>query len=78
MPLLSGKIGKSFSRGLPLSMYAPRGRGFKSPIHFYCVLHAKGGEGVKIAWKFAYVLNGSPLHLFRLPLGYNYPSQIEP
>ena len=33
-------------RGLPFSTYAPRGgRGFESPIHFYCVLHAKRGGG---------------------------------
>ena len=31
-------------RGLPLSMYAPRGvGGVKPPIHFHCVLHAKRG-----------------------------------
>ena len=29
--------------------------------HFYCVLHAKRGEGVQIACKIAYVLNGRPL-----------------
>ena len=36
----------------------------KSPIHFHYVLHAKrgeGGEGVQIACKIAYVLNGRPL-----------------
>ena len=49
-----------------MSMYTPRGRGggqVKSPIHFHCVLHAKkgGGEGVQIAGKIAYVLNGRPL-----------------
>ena len=32
--------------GLPFSTYAPRGGGgFKSPIHFHCVLHAKRGGG---------------------------------
>ena len=29
-------------------------------IHFYCVLHAKKGGGVKIACKIAYVINGRP------------------
>ena len=49
--------------GLPFSMYALRGRGggVKSAIHFHCVLHAKRGEGVQIACKIAYVLNGKPL-----------------
>ena len=33
-------------RGLPSITYAPRGRGgVKSPIHFYCVFHAKRGGG---------------------------------
>ena len=42
-------------------MYAPRGRG-ASPIHFHCVSHAKrGGEGVQIACKIAYILNRRPL-----------------
>ena len=27
--------------------------GFKSPIHFHCVLHAKGGGGVQKACKIA-------------------------
>ena len=48
--------------GLPLITYAPRGRGWvKPPIHFYCVLHAKRGEGVQVACKIAYVINGRPL-----------------
>ena len=47
--------------GLPFSMYTPRWRGVKFPIHFHCVLHAKRGEGVQIACKIAYVLNGRPL-----------------
>ena len=46
--------------GLPLVTYAPRERGVNSPIHFYCVLHAKRGEGVQIAFKIVYVLNGRP------------------
>ena len=37
--------------------------GFKYPIHFHCVLHAKSGEGVQIACKIAYVLNGRPLSM---------------
>ena len=47
-------------RGLSLITYVPRGmgRGVKSLIHFHCVLHAKRGEGVQIAYKIAYVLNG--------------------
>ena len=49
-------------RGLPFSTYAPRGggEGFKPPIHFHCVLHAKRGRGVQKACKTAYVLNGRP------------------
>ena len=40
---------------------------FKSPIHFHCVLHAnKRGEGVQIACKIAYVLNGRPLIVIQL------------
>ena len=35
--------------------------GVKFLIHFYCVLHATRGEGVQIACKFAYVINGRPL-----------------
>ena len=43
-------------------MYAPRGRGggVKPPIHVYCVLYVKRGEGVQIACKIAYVINGRP------------------
>ena len=49
-------------RGLPFSMYAPKMEGgCKSPLHFHCVLHAKRGEGVKIACEIAYILNGRPL-----------------
>ena len=36
--------------------------GFKPPIHFHCVLHAKRGRGVQKAFKIAYVLNGRPLY----------------
>ena len=50
-----------WARGLPLITYAPRGRGgVKPPIHFYCVLHAKRGEGVQKACTNAYVINGRP------------------
>ena len=42
------------------------GDGVESPIHFYCVLHAKRGEGVQIACKIAYVLNGRPHSLFEI------------
>ena len=35
-----------YTRGLPFSTNAPRGGvGFKSLIHFHCVLHAKRGGG---------------------------------
>ena len=33
--------------GLPLITYAPRGpgkEGVKSPIHFHCIIHRKGGR----------------------------------
>ena len=38
------------------------GEGFKPPIHFHCVLHAKRGRGggVQKACKIAYILNGRP------------------
>ena len=49
-------------RGLPFSMYAPRGRRVKSPIHFYCVLHAKRGEGGPDSMYIAYVLNEKPFN----------------
>ena len=41
--------------------------GFKPPIHFHCVLHAKRGRGggVLKACKIAYVLNGRPLRSSR-------------
>ena len=43
-------------RGLQFSTYAPRGvGGFKPPIHFHCVLHAKRGRGVQKPCKIAYV-----------------------
>ena len=45
---------------LPLITYAPRGRGVKPPIHFYCVLHAKRMEGVQKACINEYVINGRP------------------
>ena len=46
---------------LPLITNAPRGEegGSKPPIHFHCLLHAKRGEGVRIACKNVYV-NGRP------------------
>ena len=54
---------KTTVRGLPLITYAPRGRGgIRLPIH--CVLHAKRGDGVQIARKTAYVINGRPLTCF--------------
>ena len=43
---VTGKTTHFLYRGIPLITYAPRGReGVKPPIHFYCVLHAKRGEG---------------------------------
>ena len=46
--------------GLPFSMYALR-EGVKSPINFYCVLHAKRGKGVQIACKIAYTKWKAPM-----------------
>ena len=49
------------NKGLPLITYATRGGGGVARlIHFYYVLHAKRGEGVEIAYKFAYVIIGRP------------------
>ena len=54
--------------GLPVSTYAPRGRGgVKSPINFRYVLQAKGGEEVQKTCKIVYVLNRRPLCIFFLP-----------
>ena len=48
-------------RGLPLITYAPRGRGVSSlPYISIAYYMQKGGEGVQIACKIAYVLNGRP------------------
>ena len=48
--------------GLRSITYAPwGGGGVKAPIHLYCVLHIKRGEGVQIACKIVYVINGRPL-----------------
>ena len=52
-------------RGLPFSTYAPRGGGggghvsYTFPLRITC--KKGGGEGVQIACKIAYVLNGRPL-----------------
>ena len=50
-------------RGLPLTTYAPRGRGgqvcYTFPLRITC--QNKGGEGVQKACKIAYVINGRPL-----------------
>ena len=52
-------------RGLPFSMYAPRGGGggaVKSLIHISIAYFMQNeGKGVQIACKIAYVLNGRPL-----------------
>ena len=52
-------------RGLPFSTYAPRGEGV---LLYICIAYymQKGGEGVQIACKIAYVLNGGPLMLLCL------------
>ena len=49
--------------GLPFSTYAPRGGvGGSSPLYISIAYYMqKGGEGVQIACKIAYVLNGRPL-----------------
>ena len=49
--------------GLPFSTYAPRGgRGGGSSLLYISIAYymQKGGEGVQIACKIAYVLNGRP------------------
>ena len=50
-------------RGLPLTTYAPRGRGGGSSLLYISIAYCmqKGGEGVQIACKIAYVINGRPL-----------------
>ena len=49
-------------RGLPLSTYAPRGRGSSSLLYISIAYYMqKGGDEVQIACKIAYVLNGRPL-----------------
>ena len=50
-------------RGLPLITYALRGGGGGSSLPYISIAYymQKGGEGVQIACKIAYVLNGRPL-----------------
>ena len=50
--------------------------GFKPPIHFHCVLHAKRGWMVQIACTIAYVLNGRPLCVTTCSLC--FPLQLVP
>ena len=52
-------------RGVPLITYPPRGgRGGQSLLYISIVYYMrKGGEGVHIACKNAYVINGRPLKL---------------
>ena len=51
-------------RGLPLITYAPRGRGGSSLLYISIAYYMqKGGEGVQIACKNVYVINGRPLLL---------------
>ena len=68
LKLIPGKI----LGGLPLSTYAARGgRGGSSLLYIFIAYYMqKGGEGVQIACKIAYVLNGRPLGLITnvLPL----------
>ena len=48
--------------GLPFSTYAPRGGGGSSLLYISIAYYMqKGGEGVQIACKIAYVLNGRPI-----------------
>ena len=52
--------------GLPFSMYAPRGGGRGGSRLLYISIAyymQKGGEGVQIACKIAYILNGRPLEM---------------
>ena len=57
------EINKIKVRGLPLSTYAPRGGGVTSLLYISIAYYMqKGGEGVQIACKIAYVLNGRPLN----------------
>ena len=55
-------------RGLPFSTYAPRGEGGGGSTLLYIsiayYMQKGGGEGVQIAGKIAYLLNGRPLTLF--------------
>ena len=49
-------------RGLPLSMYAPRGGGGSGLLYISIAYYMqKGGGWVQIACNIAYVLNGRPL-----------------
>ena len=54
------------SSGPSINYVRTQGEGVKPSIHFYCVLHAKRGEGVQIACKIAYVINGRPVLNYRL------------
>ena len=49
-------------RGLPLITYTPRGRGEGSSLLYIFIAYymQKGGGGVQIACKIAYILNGYP------------------
>ena len=49
-------------RGLPLIMYAPRGRGGGSSLPYISIAYnmQKGGEGVQKVCKLMYVLNERP------------------
>ena len=61
-----GKVGP-LVRGLPLITYVPRGREGGSSLLYISIAYfmQKGGEGVQIACKIAYVFNGRPLKSVR-------------
>ena len=50
---------KSWGQMCMLSMEGPIGDGSRQKN--ICVLHTKRGEGVQIACKIAYIINGKPL-----------------
>ena len=60
--MYDGPIPLKSTKGPIVRTYLGRVDGVKPPIYFHCVSHAKRGEGVQIACKIAYVLNGRPLN----------------
>ena len=68
---------KQISKGLPLITYAPRGKGGGSSLLYISIAYymkKKGGEGVQIACKIVYVINGRPQKMYNNchKLLYNY------